>query len=171
MEIKIVTTFVVCIVLLAVILVVACRPKKDDRLFPIEVKGQMGYIDKTGKVVIEPQFDNAELEWFSEGLALVMIGDHKDTEKVDQYGRIPSINHKYGYIDMTGKIVIPPQFDHARPFSEGLAGVETAGKNGYIDKTGVMIIEPQVDGSINFLRVWHAQGLAISGVILIRQAR
>jgi len=42
-----------------------------------------GYIDKTGKIVFEPQFDNAG--YFSEGLAGVRIGK------------------KYGYIDKTGK--------------------------------------------------------------------
>jgi len=47
-----------------------------------------GYIDKTGKIVIEPKFDNA---WsFSEGLARVKIDD------------------KDGYIDKTGKYVWEP---------------------------------------------------------------
>ena len=62
-----------------------------------------GFIDKSGKVVIEPQFD-----WvgaFSEGLARVK----KDG--------------KYGFIDKSGKVVIEPQFDEVRAFSEGLAKV------------------------------------------------
>jgi hypothetical protein len=47
-------------------------------------------IDETGKIVIEPEFDN----WtnFSEGLAAV------------------SVDFKWGYIDKSGKWAIPPQF-------------------------------------------------------------
>ena len=33
------------------------------------------------------------------------------------------IGGKDGYIDKTGKLVIPAQFDDAKPFSEGLAAV------------------------------------------------
>ena len=62
-----------------------------------------GFIDKSGKVVIEPQFDGASN--FSEGFACV--------EKDD----------KWGFIDKNGKVVIEPQFDDAEPFSEGLAKV------------------------------------------------
>ena len=62
-----------------------------------------GYIDKNGKVVIEPQFDYAYP--FSEGLAHV----NKDA--------------KYGFIDKSGKVVIEPQFDEAGAFSEGFARV------------------------------------------------
>ena len=73
-----------------------------------------GFIDKSGKVVIEPQFD-IESEWdkvyrsrsgaFSEGLVLVK----KDG--------------KWGFIDKNGKVVIEPQFDEVNNFSEGFASV------------------------------------------------
>ena len=62
-----------------------------------------GFIDKNGKVVIEPQFDDTYP--FSEGLAMV----EKDGKR--------------GYIDKSGKVVIEPQFDEVGDFSEGLAGV------------------------------------------------
>ena len=85
---------------------------------------KLGEIDKTGKVVINPQFD-----WafdFSEGLAAV------------------EIDGKYGFIDKTGKIVINPQFDWAFNFSEGLAAVEIDGKYGYINKAGTVVIYPSL---------------------------
>ncbi|MEO0020342.1 MAG: WG repeat-containing protein [candidate division WOR-3 bacterium] len=80
------------------------KPKKGHAgLFPVKVKDKWGYIDKTGNLVINPQFDDA---WsFSEGLAVVQIGD------------------KLGYIDKTGNLVISPQFAFASAFSEGLAAV------------------------------------------------
>ena len=47
----------------------------------------------------------------------------------------------YGYIDPSGKWVIPPQFDYAEKFSDGLARVEWRQKLewGYIDKHGRVI--------------------------------
>jgi WD40 repeat protein len=98
------------------------------------IKG--GYIDKTGQVVIKPQFDIANN--FSEGLACVGIGHSKP---------------KYGYIDKTGQVVIKPQFDIANNFSEGLACVgfvDSKIKYGYIDKTGKVVIKPQFDSFRDF---------------------
>ena len=47
---------------------------------------------------------------------------------------------KWGYIDRTGKIIIPLQFACTWGFSEGLAPVMVSnfptGKRGYIDTTG-----------------------------------
>lgn len=42
--------------------------------------------------------------------------------------------------------VIEPQYDHAFPFSEGLAAVVVDGKIGFIDRNGTMVIEPVFDG-------------------------
>src|ERR1051325_5554005 len=55
-------------------------------------------------------------------------------------------NKKCGYIDKTGKIIIPLQFeDSCYDFSEGLASVALNGKRGFIDETGRFVIEPQFD--------------------------
>lgn len=47
---------------------------------------------------------------------------------------------KAGYIDKTGKVVIPAEYDSAGEFSEGLADAEKDGKWGFIDKTGKTVI-------------------------------
>jgi len=59
------------------LLVASCGGKVEEetkqsiRLFPVEQSGKFGYIDKTGNIIIKPQFDSA---WdFSEGLARVSI--------------------------------------------------------------------------------------------------
>ncbi|KKK56337.1 hypothetical protein LCGC14_3065540, partial [marine sediment metagenome] len=91
-----------------------------------------GYIDKTGQVVIEPQFDFADE--FSEGLACVGVRGRIDSTEKDVVTRRRSptdefigINRsyftKYGFIDRSGKIIVEPKFDHAESFSEGLAWV------------------------------------------------
>jgi hypothetical protein len=88
-------------------------------LFPVDRGGKWGFIDATGKLAIEPAFEEAA--YFSEGLAAVRL------------------NGKYGYIDKTGKTVIEPQFRYAFAFREGLAWVE-GDAEGFIDKTGRIVL-------------------------------
>jgi hypothetical protein len=89
-----------------------------------------GFIDKSGKIVISPQFMSAEN--FHEGLALVSDGK------------------KYGYINTEGKYVINPQFEKAANFSEGLAAVMQESSWGYIDKKGKYVINPQFEKAQKF---------------------
>lgn len=49
----------------------------------------------------------------------------------------------WGYVNGDGKLVIPPRFDSAMPFSEGLAAVSEAGRFGYIDSWGGYAIYPE----------------------------
>ena len=79
-------------------------------------KIKYGYIDQTGKFVIEPEFNY--VYWFSEGLAAVMIGT------------------KWGFIDKTGNVVIEPKFESGTFFVDGLAEIEIDGNWLYIDMTG-----------------------------------
>jgi WG repeat protein len=64
----------------------------------------------------------------------------------------PHAEHEFGpwgYIDKTGKIVIPLQYDWAEPFSEGRAAVLRDKKYGYIDITGRVVIPLQFDTSLS----------------------
>ncbi|PJZ67682.1 hypothetical protein CH371_06685 [Leptospira wolffii] len=83
-----------------------------------------------------PMTRNGISSWgeFSEGLASV-----------------GSNSTNYGFIDVTGKLVIPQEFSNVGSFSEGLASAQKNGtKWGYIDKTGDFIIEPKFDSVFNF---------------------
>jgi len=116
--------------------------ENETHLYPVTVDGKLGYIDKTGKIIIEPQFQSADRQdiyvgQFSEGLAFVRWND------------------KFGYIDMTGKIVIETQFDKGYEFSEGIARVKIDKKYGYIDKTGKFVIDPEFKKASDF-----SEGLA-----------
>lgn len=57
--------------------------------------------------------------------------------------RVPVVDDslRYGFTDETGIIVIPPQFDSVRDFSEGLSAVRLSGKWGYIDTLGNIVID------------------------------
>jgi len=100
--------------------------------------GQWGFIDETGKYVIEPKF--VMVKTFSEGLAAVVFKENENAYR------------SVGFIDQSGRIVIPPQFTgegvSERGFSEGLAAVKMykdkkGDQWGYIDKSGKIVIELQ----------------------------
>jgi hypothetical protein len=71
-------------------------------------------------------------------------------------------HNKWGYIDQTGRLIIPFTFDGADNFSDGLAAVSLKEKTGYIDKTGKVVIPPRFIGGFSF-----SEGLAL---VIIRRA-
>ncbi len=90
--------------------------------------GRYVYIDRTGKEVSD-SYDDAEA--FTEGRGLVSIFKGGD-------------KWLHGYVDLSGKLVIPATFAAARLFSEGRAAVRADnGKWGYIDRDGKLVIEPR----------------------------
>ena len=63
---------------------------------------------------------------------------------INSYGQelrpVKGLNGKWGFVDETGKEVVPFIYKKVGEFSEGLAGVKDRGNWGFIDKTGKMII-------------------------------
>ena len=62
-----------------------------------------------------------------------------------------------GFIDESGKFVIPPQFQYARAFENGLADVELNDRWGFINKNGTFVISaryvlPQLELEKAFFR-------------------
>jgi hypothetical protein len=91
----------------------------------ISPQRKYGFIDKTGKVIIDlPSYD--AVGSFSEGLAPVWES-----------------KTGWGFINKTGECQITPRFQKVTGFSEGLAGIQVEGLWGYIDKLGNVVIEPQ----------------------------
>ncbi len=74
-----------------------------EGLAAVEKRGQWGFIDETGKVVVPPRF--ADARSFSGGLARVRLTDEGS----------------WAYLDHSGKIAIAPWFEFADDFVEGLA--------------------------------------------------
>jgi hypothetical protein len=106
----------------------------DDR----GVNRHFGFVDKYGKYVIDPRFDDAFC--FSEGTAAVRIGD--------------ADRGQWGFIDNTGKFVINCQWGSAGVFKDGTASVATAGgvtkKWGVIDRTGQTVISLEFPEPLSF---------------------
>ena len=121
---------------------------------------KLGYIDKSGKLVIKREaLDSKSLFviykdlYFSEGLVTI---EEKD---------------KVGFMDITGKIIIPPTYNDAQSFSEGLAAVKLNGKYGYIDKSGKMSIPFQFNDAGSFHEGLRASPLTVNnGAISKHQA-
>ena len=95
-----------------------------EGLAGIVKNGKFGLIDKTGKVVVEPKFDDMSIA-FRDGA--ILVGEMK-------YGRM-----KYGYVDKNGKTIIPLRYDEVRSFSDGLASVRIGDKWSVIDKSGATV--------------------------------
>ena len=99
-------------------------------LVPIKFDGKFGYRDRSWKLAIEPQFDEARP--FSEQLA------------------VTSQASKFGYINKSGQWAIKPSFLTAGDFSEGLAPVTTEKGVRFIDKQGTEILKLNYDEAQSF---------------------
>ncbi len=56
------------------------------------------------------------------------------------FGRV-KMNGKYGFVDKTGKLVIPAKYDGAMEFKDGFAAVFNDGKAFFIDKNGIDVFK------------------------------
>lgn len=54
-------------------------------------------------------------------------------------------NGKWGFVDKTGQVVVPLQYDYAWGFHGGLSVVVSNDKRGFIDKTGQVVVPLQYD--------------------------
>ena len=81
-------------------------------LIPVKqsADGDWQYIDKTGKVVINPQFSKVSI--FRDGMALVQSSSKEKSE-----------NPQWGFIKGDGQFAFNTKYLHATVFSEGLAFV------------------------------------------------
>jgi hypothetical protein len=99
-------------------------------LFQIHYGKKWGYINRSGKTVIPPQFDD-EGDFFNARAKVQMDG-------------------KWGYIDETGRMVVKPQFDNAGDFWESLAPVQSGRKWGFIAPSGTFVVAPTFQAAAEF---------------------
>jgi hypothetical protein len=87
-------------------------------LAPVKLGDKFGYVDRTGRIAISPQFLAAYP--FSEGLAWVDLGD------------------RMGAIDRSGKVVLRATPGLPGQFQGGLAHFQDTW-SGYLDRSGKVI--------------------------------
>lgn len=107
-----------------------------------EITTKAGFMDSSGRVVIEPIFDDAD-KFDNSTLAKVKIGS------------------KWGFIDSTGRIAIPPQFENVSRFgADGTALAKVDGLYGFIDEKGNWLIKPIWENAWQFSKagddIWLA---------------
>jgi hypothetical protein len=142
------------------------RDKNADPLYRFIRDGKAGYVDRTGRVRIEPKlgaYGNYS-GVFHDGLLQVGVssGEYVDvtgkTVIKDELHRgwhfseglaaaLKEDGGKWGYVDRTGKFAISPRFQghpggYVSSFSEGRAWIEVSGRYGFIDRTGDFVVEP-----------------------------
>jgi hypothetical protein len=117
----------------------------SEGLIPVVLEGLAGFADLKGQIVIKPVYRAAGS--FCEGLAPVVVAGVE--------------GDNVGFIDKSGKLVIPAKFPieegyyvilpkNLYRFSEGLAVVPREGLYGYIDKTGAWRVPPAFISARNF---------------------
>lgn len=126
-------------------------PWFSDSFYAVQKFTYWGLIDSTGKEIAELKYD--KIGDCSEDFALVGVEKQEGTSTYK--------TTFWGYIDKSGKEVLPVQYKFAKPFSEGLAAVESSNsiRYGFINTKGEWAIEP------NFISVGSFKnGLASAAV-------
>lgn len=119
------------------------------------LKGKAGVIDRAGKTIIPFEYDDIEWECRTNAFILIkndiyqMVSRNRQ-EYSRQYAYIGSFSferaivitsdsRKAGFIDNTGKEIIPAIYDKAEPFINGIATVWKEGKPQKITIDGILI--------------------------------
>jgi hypothetical protein len=148
------------------------RSATADPVYQFTRGDKVGYIDRTGGILIAPERSisvGAGDAEFHDGLLEIGVdgGVYLDTtgKKVIHNkfyrgwsfseGLAVAMEHdggKWGYINTRGEFEISPRFassplDYVWPFQDGLAMIMVEGKFGYIDRSGEFVIRPRfLDG-------------------------
>lgn len=132
---------------------------------PDSGKWLYGYIDKSGRVIVEPKyesagdFNNDKAVVKLEGNGYAVIAKNGSIIKHFDYYYVGDISEgllpfkekedsKYGFISDKGKVVIPPSFTAVDKFKDGVAPVDvsedyTKFSYGLIDRKGNFVIKPE----------------------------
>jgi hypothetical protein len=83
---------------------------------PVKLRGKWGYIDRAGRIAVEPAYDMAYP--FRGNYAVIREGERRGFLRLDPQGGI--------------SVFIAPQYEDAFRFTEGLAPVKIGGRWGYV---------------------------------------
>jgi hypothetical protein len=106
------------LIIILTFLLTAC---KSQQLAIVKLNGKFGCIDRSGKMIIKPEWD------------YILQGNKNKQLLVER-------DSLYGYIDKTGNVIVKPQYQEGNLFSEGLAAVSNGKKYGFINPKGDTVI-------------------------------
>jgi hypothetical protein len=148
---------------------------QDEPLVVVQ-HGKYGYIDHTGKIIIQPRYIWAEDFW--SGLGTVYACGHYLS--IDASGTLHPLRiafpgeleaqrqgDKVGFVDERGQFKIKPAFDDALHFSEGLAAVKIGEKWGFVDAAGKLAIDAKFESAYYFTEDVAIAELKGLGAVLI----
>lgn len=153
------------------------RPFHKLELAVVKKGDKIGFVNRDGQIVINPQFDetfssfrppypqanlfqvkkNEKWGYINDEGKIVIEFKYDDAGSFREFNLAPvKLDNKYGYINSKGEFVIEPQFEYARSFEKsGLAIVTVFTKpnpnnRGYINNQGEFVIEPQFANTYGF---------------------
>lgn len=125
-----------------------------QKLIPATDENKWGFIDTTGKWILQPQFDFCEP--YSQGMALIENNDlfgfvdlfgkiivepiYEEADNFNEGVAIVFDGEFYGAINRFGKIKIPFEYDDIGEFVDGIAYALKNGSFGYIDLNGNVVV-------------------------------
>ncbi len=133
-------------------------PDNVSHLFPIQTGNQWGLINKNGDLVIPPKWSyidryshqramfkdsNGKFGFLNEDGQVAVPAEYDEAVRFSDGLAAVRVRDKWGYIDLSGKMVIEPQFIAVDSFFEGFAFIVktkslfiSEQRGGFIDKSG-----------------------------------
>lgn len=145
------------------------EPDPKTGLQIVQKGGKYGIVDADGKELVALQYDAIEIKspqlillsqaqktGFMNGALQVYAAplyDDYDLQSYPDYGRIwVKKADKWGFIDTTGKEILPIEYDQVHPvFTDSLAVVTRGGKSGYVNIQGQIVL-PLLYSSATYFR-------------------
>jgi hypothetical protein len=125
----------------------------SDRLIPVRLAGEAGFAGRDGRLVesknalvdergnIRLPLGRFELHGPYDGL----LAFAESTQGGLLRRLVPAAKSgPYGFMDLQGRVVVPPTLDWFRGCQDGLCLVCRQGKVGFVDTTGKWLVEPQL---------------------------
>lgn len=108
--------------LIALSICIATNTYAQDLNIHVNNKGKVGFVDKTGAIVVKCAYDSAQP--FEDGVAIVSKSD------------------KYGLIDSTGKVILPLAYSGISDWTKDIYLVKDGKKMGLVDHKGNFLLKP-----------------------------
>ncbi|NOQ71447.1 MAG: hypothetical protein GQ574_05575 [Crocinitomix sp.] len=119
---------------------------RDDNLIEVKTDEGVNLYNKKGERISSDLF--YYLHEIHEGAMVAQLRSDTNLQKYINYRNLewnPEVEFKYGFVDATGKIIVPIIFDDAHLFNKGIAPVKQNGKWALVNKKGGLLCDFKYD--------------------------